>query len=141
MASAGPVRPVAPFAFLPHTADLRVALRGATLGELYAAAGDLVREVVAGDSPVESGEEREIPLAAGDERERFFRFVRELVYLYDAEHFLVARVVLGASIRVWGERFDPARHLAERQLKAVTRHGYELRRDAAGYRVELVFDV
>jgi SHS2 domain-containing protein len=138
--SAAPRPPAAPYAFLPHTADLRVALRAETLPGLYHVAADVVRHLLVGDEVVEPREERPFELP-DEEPERFFRFVRELVYLFDAERFLVARVLPGAPVRVWGERFDPTRHHAERQLKAVTRHGFALLHDAAGYRCELVFDV
>lgn len=136
-----------PYRLLPHTADLRAELEAPDAAGLYQAAADLVREVVAGDSPVEPREERAIELpAAGDDRERFFRFVRELVYLYDAEGFLPAEVELGDPPRVLGERFDPERHHSERQVKAVTRHGFRFEAVAAGtgdgrLRAELVFDL
>ena len=64
---------------LAHTADLRAELLAPDRAGLYQAAADLVREVVAGDSPVEGGEERTIELPPAGDAERFFRFVRELV--------------------------------------------------------------
>lgn len=130
------------YRLLPHTADLRAVIEAPDRAGLYQAAVDLVREVVAGDSPVGGGEERAIEPAGGDERERFFRFVRELVYLYDAEGFLPRAVSAdGGPLRVHGERFDPRRHHSERQLKAVTRHGLRLEEDGGGLRAELVFDL
>jgi len=129
------------YRLLPHTADLRAVVEAPDRAGLYQAAADLVREVVAGDSPVECGEEREIALDGLDERERFFRFVRELIYLYDAEGFLPREVSADGPLRVRGERFDPRRHHSERQLKAVTRHGLRLDEDGGGLRAELVFDL
>lgn len=132
---------------LAHTADLRAELEAADLPGLYLAAARLVREALVGESPVAAREERALPAQEGDEAERFFRFVRELVYLFDAEGFLPAAVRLGDPPRLAGERFDPARHVSERQIKAVTRHGYIFERTAAGggrapgFRVELVFDL
>jgi SHS2 domain-containing protein len=129
------------YRLLPHTADLRAELEAPDRAGLYQTAVDLVREVVAGDSPVESSEQREIAVAGGDERERFFRFVRELIYLYDTEGFLPREVSADGTLRVGGERFDPQRHHSERQLKAVTRHGLRLEEDGGGLRAELVFDL
>jgi SHS2 domain-containing protein len=130
------------YRLLPHTADLRAVLEAPDRASLYQAAVDLVREVVAGDSPVAGAEERAVEPSGGDERERFFRFVRELVYLYDAEGFLPRAVAAdGGPLRVRGERFDPRRHHSERQLKAVTRHGLRLEEDGGGLRAELVFDL
>jgi SHS2 domain-containing protein len=129
------------YRLLPHTADLRAVLEAPDRAGLYQAAVDLVREVVAGDSPVGGAEERAIEVDAVDEQERLFRFVRELVYLYDTEGFLAREIAEADPLRVRGERFDPERHHSERQLKAVTRHGLRLERDGGGLRAEMVFDL
>jgi SHS2 domain-containing protein len=62
------------------------------LASLYQSAADLVREILVGSSVVASGEERCLAVEGADDGERFFRFVRGLLYLYDCEGFLPARV-------------------------------------------------
>lgn len=130
---------------LAHTADLRAELTAADLAGLYVEAAALVRELLVGDSAVEPREERRFALDAldrGGESERFFRFVRELVYLADAEQFLPARAAVeGGDAIVAGERFDAARHRVERQIKAVTRHQFRCEPTAGGWRAEIVFDL
>jgi SHS2 domain-containing protein len=163
-----------PHTYLPHTADLRAGVSGSDLASLYQSAADLVREVLVGGSAVAAGEERRLVVEGADEAERFFRFVRELLYLYDCEGFLPVRVALTAGhagcpgdsgsggdggssedggaggsgmssgdggVAVLGERFDAARHASERQVKALTRHGYRFERTPAGYQAELLFDL
>ena len=131
------------YRLLAHTADLRAVVEANDLQSLYQSAVGLVRELVVGSSPVAPREERRLGLSdVDDEEERFFRFVRELVYLDDSEGFLPERVRLGDPVVVEGELFDPERHQVERQLKAVTRHGYRLETlPEGGYRAELVFDL
>jgi SHS2 domain-containing protein len=128
---------------LPHTADLRAEIRAPDLVALYAEAAGLVREILVGGSAVAARETRRIALAGGDDSERLFRFVRELLYLADSERFLPAAATLEADeVTVDGEPFDAARHVAERQVKAVTRHGFELERAADGsWRCRMVFDL
>lgn len=129
------------YRLLPHTADLRVAIEAPDLPGLYQAAVDMVRAVLVGASPVAPAAERTLALAAPDDAERFFRFVRELLYLYDVEGFLPASVILSEPLRVWGEAYDPDRHLSEHQVKAVTRHGYVFRIEPDGIYAELVLDL
>lgn len=130
------------FEILPHTADLRAITRARDLAGLYESAAALLRAIVVGDSPVEERESHEIEIEEPGSEEGYFRFVRELLFLYDAEAFLPARVELGQRVRVWGERFAADRHHSERQVKALTRHGYRLTRDPErGYRAELLFDL
>lgn len=125
-----------------HTADVRAVVEGSDLASLYQSAVDLVRELLVGSSPVEAREGRRLELSGEDDEERFFRFVRELVYLNDTDRFLPQSVRLVGPVVVEGERFDAERHRSERQLKAVTRHAYRLEtRPRGGYRAELVFDL
>lgn len=127
---------------LAHTADLRAELAAPDFAALCEEAVALVRELLVGASPVAPRQRRRVELAGDDDAERFFRFVRELVYLADAERFLPAACAPdGGAVAVEGEPFDPARHRAERQIKALTRHRYRYERDAAGVRAELLFDL
>jgi SHS2 domain-containing protein len=80
------------YRYLAHTADLRAALDGTDLASLYQSAADLVHEILVGSSVVASGEERCLAVEGADDGERFFRFVRGLLFLYDSECFLPARV-------------------------------------------------
>lgn len=110
---------------LAHTADLRAELEAADFDALCAEAVALVREILVGQSPVRASSERRVTLEGEAEGERFFRFVRELVYLADAEGFLPASCKrLNGGFLVAGEPFDAARHVAERQIKALTRHHF-----------------
>jgi SHS2 domain-containing protein len=110
---------------LAHTADLRAELEAADFDALCAEAVALVREILVGECPVLPRVERRVALEGEAESERFFRFVRELVYLADAEGFLPASCVRSdGGFRVAGEPFDPSRHVAERQIKALTRHQF-----------------
>lgn len=127
---------------LAHTADLKAEIAAGDLQGLYREGTHLVREILVGASPVAARESRIVPLAGADEGERLFRFLRELVFLADAERFLPASVELGEqSAQVAGEPFDPERHRVERQVKALTRHQFELEQQGRGYRCRMVFDL
>lgn len=127
---------------LDHTADLRAEIEAPELAGLHAEAAALVRELLVGASPVAGRVERRLARSGDDEAERFFRFVREMVYLYDAEGFLPASARLeGEEVVLAGEGFDAARHAAERQVKALTRHRFRFERRPSGLRAELVFDL
>jgi len=127
---------------LEHTADLRAELTGADFGALCGEAVALLRELLVGDCRVEPREERRVALAGPDEAERFFRFVRELVYWADADGFLPAACAKeDGAVSVRGERFDASRHAVDRQIKALTRHHFVFERTAGGLRAELIFDL
>ncbi|MFQ5459766.1 MAG: archease [Anaerolineae bacterium] len=127
------------YRLLDHTADLRAEVTAPSEDGLYQAGVDLVRGILVGDSAVRASESRRMELAAGEAAERFFCFLRELVYMYDAESFLAA-VAADGGRKVIGETFDPGRHRSFHQLKAVTRHGFQFDGRPGCWRAEVVFD-
>lgn len=129
------------FKYLPHTADVRARVTARDLEGVFASAAALFRDLVVGSSPVEVREERTFELAGTDEQ-RCFDFLRELLFVYDTERFLPAAVRLrGSEVEIKGEIFDPERHAAEGDLKAVTHHGFELRHEDGAWILEVVFDI
>jgi SHS2 domain-containing protein len=135
------------YRFLPHTADVKVAIDGRSFEELLADGVLIARELLAGAGPIEPREERRIDVSGPDARETFLRFLRELVFLHAADAFLPSTffpdsvaetAVIG---RLAGEPFDGDRHEQQPEVKAVTRHGLIVEPRGAGWHAEVVFDV
>ena len=126
---------------LSHTADVKAAVESPDLAGLYGDAVDLVRHLLVGDSVVLAVRSVTVPGDGDTDEERFFRFVRELLYVNDVECFVPGVLAAFDPPVVAGESFDPERHAMEHGIKALTRHQYCLERAASGYRAELVFDL
>ncbi len=135
------------YQFLPHTADIRVAIEAPTLGALYADAADVMRELLAGHGTVEAREQRPLHVTGTEHGEMLLNFLRELLHQFETDGFVPARVQIqevgaaGVTAEVHGELFEPARHEVQPEVKAVTRHGLVVRQTDAGWHVEIVFDV
>lgn len=127
-----------PYRFLPHTADVAVELWAGSEPGLYQAGVDALRELLVGSSPVAPAEERAIEPRGADPTERLIHFLADVLYLWDTERFLPAKVIASG---VAGERYDPAKHHAQREVKAVTRHAADVRAGKDGYRTTIIFDV
>lgn len=127
-----------PYRFVPHTADVAVELQARSEMGLYQAGADALRELLVDASPVAPVAERAIAPRGADPTERLVHFLSDVLYLYDTERFLPATVTASG---IAGEPYDPARHRAQREVKAVTRHGASVRADEAGYHAIIVFDV
>jgi len=127
-----------PYRFLPHTADVLVELTAGSEAGLYQAGLDALRELLVGTTRAATAEERPIAPRGRDATERLIHFLADALYLYDTERFVSVRV---SPSGVYGERFDPARHAAVREVKAVTHHGARVEQDPRGYRATVIFDV
>jgi SHS2 domain-containing protein len=127
-----------PYRFLPHTADVLAELTARSEPGLYQAGLDALRELLVGTSPAAAALERPIELRGADATERLIHFLADVLYLYDTERLVPAGV---SPSGIYGERFDPGRHTAQREVKAVTHHGARVEADESGYRATVIFDV
>ncbi|RMG07724.1 MAG: archease [Planctomycetota bacterium] len=134
--------------FFDHTGDFGVVLEAPGLGGLaellVRAFLELLIEVPAA---VHERSEHRIELEGIDGADLLVALGNELVYLFEVEGFLAARLeVLRASETalcgvLHGDRFDPEEHPIARPVKAVTHHGARLEPVEDGLRARIVFDL
>jgi len=135
------------YRFLPHTADIRVAFQAADLAGLLQDAVEVSRKLFVGESTVENRQRRRIAIDVSDAEELLLAFLRELLFAYETAGFLplalTVRSLSPSRLRgeLGGERLEPARHDAEPEVKAVTRHGFFVRETERGWEAEVLFDV
>ena len=96
------------------------------------------------DKPVQR---RAVRCTAGGPEGLLVAWLSEMLYLYEVDSFLAAGATIShlteteLRAEVAGEPFDPARHRVAGHVKAITYHGLEIARDAAGYRAPIIVDV
>jgi SHS2 domain-containing protein len=141
------------YRWLPHTADLKVEITADSLPGVLADAAAVVRELLVGSSQVRPRESRNLAVSGGPggEAELLFAFLRALLELYHNDRFVPALLEVGeiaspgAGLElagaVRGEPFDPARHEAQPEVKAVTRHDLSVRRHGEQWVAQVIFDV
>ncbi len=134
------------YRLLPHTADIRVEIRGKGLPDLYAAGVEALISLMVDRRRVRAAEERYFTVHANDPEERLFLVLREALRLYSPDGFLVrkARATINnteVGMKVAGERFDRSRHTVCREIKAVTAHGMTVRKVPGGYVARFIVDV
>jgi SHS2 domain-containing protein len=128
-----------PYRFFSHTGDAAVLLEAPDEAGLRTTGVAALRELLVGDSPVAPAQERPIRASGNDPAERLINYLREVLFLYDAERFVPAEA---SPQGVRGEPFRADRHHAIREVKAVTYHGAEVRRgEDGGVQATVVFDL
>ncbi len=97
-----------------HTADLGLRARAADLNTLFAEAAEALFETLVEDlGTVLATESRNIRLSGTDREYLLFDWLKELLYLFDAEHFLCRRF----DVQVAGRR--PDRHRLGRSARSI----------------------
>lgn len=135
------------YRYLPHTADIRVAIHGQNLESLLHDGVTISRQLFVGQSLVETNQEQVIQLDTASAEELFLCFLRELLYRYATSGFIPSGLTVAHIDRthltgkLTGQQFDSSRHQPEPEVKAVTRHGFTVVETEDGWHAEVVFDV
>ncbi len=129
---------------IEHTADVGIRAYGATLNELFANAAEGMFSLIADLAGVKAVGEVEVRLTADDMPTLLLRWLLELLYLHETQHFLFSAFevdIHGTSLqaRAGGEAIDKKRHELKLVIKAVTRHGLMV--DAKGGVAQVIFDI
>jgi SHS2 domain-containing protein len=132
---------------LDHTADYMVEVSGRTREELFAEAARAFFDTLTEVGSVRPEEAVEVRVRADDEDQLLATWLDELLFLHESEGWLFCDFRfrrLGErelEAEAWGERFDPARHAIDREIKAVTYHRLGLRREGDLLKTTIVFDL
>lgn len=133
---------------IDHTADAGMWVYGRDRTELFAHAAWALFDMISDADTIRPQQTVTITIDdAVDWEDLLVRWLGELLYRYDTERFLCASASFTAltptqlSARVQGERFDPARHPIDTEIKAVTYHQITVEPCDTGWRARVIFDV
>jgi len=131
---------------LPHTADLRVEVRGKDFPSVCAASVETLFSLLTDRRRVRRGERRTLAASGGSEEDRLIAILRKALLLLYVDRFLVRDA--GATmdrekvaVTLHGETIDPARHVLYREIKAVTGHGLAVLGGPSGVTARFIVDV
>jgi len=130
-----------------HTADMGLAGRGDTLGELFEAMGEALAELICPRRLVNPTEARSLSVQAEDVEALCVDFLVEVLTAAQVDRFMVARIrAIGCtehsvSVELIGEPYDAARHELGHEVKAVTYHQLKVAREGGVWTARVIVDV
>jgi SHS2 domain-containing protein len=142
-----------PFHYLEDvgTADIAFEATGRDLPELFVAAADATMNVMIDNlEAIESREARRIELSNDSIEMLLFDFLQELIYFKDAKRLLlrareaqIGQKDEGYFLKstVAGERLDDTRHQQRADVKAVTLHGFSVKKENGGWKAKVLLDI
>jgi len=140
------------FEFLEHTADLYIAAYGKSLEEAFENSAAAMFEGMTDLGKVNPIIEESVEVEGHDEQALLYNWLEALLVKFDIIGRLYSRFKI-ASIektptglklraRIWGEPFNPKRHLSKVGVKAVTYHQMEIiRNKKGGATVKFILDI
>lgn len=132
-----------------HTsADIGLIATGRDLVELFSDAALGLTSIMVSMDGLTLDRERLVEIAGDDLENLFRRWLSEIIYIKDAERFLLRRCEIklddnAFSIkgRLFGDTIDPSRHLLKIDVKAVTYYKFRVEKVGDIWRGEVVFDL
>ena len=139
------------FEFLEHTADVYIASYGKTMEEAFENAAIALFEVMTDTQKVEATLEDSIIVKGKDELELLYNWLEILIVnfetknrLYSKFKILSLKTTLGfftLNAKIWGEIFDPKKHVQKVGVKAITYHRMEIIKDPNKVTLEFILDI
>lgn len=135
------------YEIIEHISDLGLRIYGNSFKELLENAGFALFEQMTDLSKVDTLDSIEI-LAGGETvEELFMSWLRELLYLFHVERYLLKEfeitVIEKGSVRARakGEKMDMNRHVMDGEVKGVTYHRLEIKETSGRWEARLILDV
>ena len=128
-----------PFEYLEHTADVKFRARGRSLEEAFENAALAMLGAMIDPATVRIEETWPVEMESESLETLLYEWLSEVLYLFEVELAVFSEFEVALeegedgwrlSGRVGGERVDPARHFFETEVKAVTLHQFEIKKEA-----------
>ena len=134
------------FKFLPHTADIRLEVRGKTLSELFENAASGLFCYLAVPVNAKTTFRRTLKISGVDAESLLVCWLSELLYLSLSNNVILDSFSVKLSglekieAAVSGKKIQPGSRLVH-EIKAVTYHKLKIKQTRSGFRTEIIFDV
>ena len=135
------------FEILDHTADIGIVVHGENLRALFENAGKAFFHLITDLRKVRRRVERRVNIGGESLDRLMVDWLSELLYLHDVENLLFKGFEVdsvgqeGLKATVKGESFREDVHVIKTEVKAVTYHQIEVRRENGGWRAQVILDL
>lgn len=130
-------------------ADVAFQAEGRTLKELFESAGLAVTNTMVSDlKKVKPKVTKTIKLKGENMESLLFNFLQEIIFLKDAKQLLLSKFSvkvdekkLSLVAKCFGEKLNMEKHELLVDVKAVTMHRFELKKEKKGWKASVILDV
>ncbi len=136
--------------FFDHTADVLFIARADTLSELFRECALATEETMVDVSKVKAKQKVKILAESKDVEGLLHDFLEELVFFKDYKQLLFSKFEIiitekeggyNLACQAHGEKLDVARHDPGADVKAVTRHEFEVVKDKQSWKAKVLLDI
>ncbi len=133
------------YEFVEHTADLTFKACGRDLNKLFENAAEALESTLIMLEGVALRETTTIEMTSDSCEDLLYDWLAELLVTFEVNRFAVKKCIvniagLSLNAECWGERIDPNKHTLNTEVKAVTYHNLQIKKNNV-YHAEITLDV
>jgi protein archease len=133
------------YEFVEHTADVAFKAYGRDLNELFENAAEALESTLVLLEGVAPRETATIEMTSDSYENLLYDWLAELHVMFEVERFVVKKCIvkitgLSLTAECRGERIDPNKHITNIEVKAVTYHNLQVKKNDI-YHAEITLDV
>ncbi|MBC7081687.1 MAG: archease [Thermoplasmatales archaeon] len=134
------------YKIIDHTADIGIEAYGKTLEEAFENTAKGMFSIITNGEKIEGKIEKKIEInREGDDEMLLVDWLSELIYLHDVEKLVFGdfKVKINDKLEAiaYGEKYDRSKHGYGIEIKAVTYHMLEIKRNKKGFVIRVLFDI
>jgi len=139
------------FEFLEHTADIYIAAYGRNLAEAFENAARAMFETMTDIDAIKPEIQENVEVKGEDKKALLYTWLEELLIRFDISGRLYSKFDVkeiketdcGYELRaiIYGEPFDPSRHVQKVGVKAITYHRMEIEETSKGIILKFILDI
>ena len=132
---------------IPHTSDIAIRVRGKDLKELFRNAAYGMFDVIADLEGLKESVSIDVELKAPSKEELLVAWLDELLYNFFTKNIIFFKFDVavvsdtGITAKASGRHVGENRNRLKTEIKAVTYHNLEIKKDSQNLTVDIVFDV
>jgi len=136
-----------PFERVEHTADIGIRAFGHNQRELFANAVYGMIDILLSDIDIAKNDGHTVNLVGLDKQELLVNLLEEVLYLLNVRKFVTGSIKVNRieecelSAELYGETYNLSKHRVEYDIKGVTFHQLEFRKEGDLHSVQVIFDI
>lgn len=134
------------FEIIDHTADVGIRLWRDTREKLFHDAALAMFSIMAPESVFEAGRVIRVRVEGDDDGQLMVNWLSELNFLFQTRQFVPVEILVEMTTNALqamlsGDTVDPQKHSIATEIKAITYHCLEVRKEQDGWKAQVLFDI
>ncbi len=135
------------FKIVGTTADVAIVAYGESLQKLFIHAAEGLITLLTNPKQINKNQKKEIKLHGSDLENLMVKWLSEILYLFEVKEFLGKNFIIHSldnkflHSEVIGENFDSKKHSIHTEIKAITYHQLNLKRQKGQWMAKIIFDL